>query len=204
MSVSTKVSIIGLILSLTLACSLYYKRKYRHFFESGDGLVLKTLPKFSLKSLLSGEMVSSENIFEQGKKFGMIHFWATWCAPCEAELPEFIDLAKKFEEMAFVLIAVNDDDGKIRKFFKRFESLPSNVSLAHDRDGGISARFGTIKLPETYLFSKNKRHVNKYVGPQEWGRKSVEVRLRFYLESIGKPDDGEYGRKNKYPGAGGN
>ena len=103
-------------------------------------------------------------------------------------MPEFINLAKKFEQIAFVLIAVNDDDVKIRKFFKRFGKLPSNVRLAHDRNGGISARFGTIKLPETYLFSWDRRHVNKYVGPQEWGRKGVAVRLGFYLESVGKKD----------------
>ena len=68
MSASTKVSVIGLILSLTLAYSLYYKRKYRHFFESGGGLVLKTLPEFALKDLSSGEMVTSEGIFERGEK----------------------------------------------------------------------------------------------------------------------------------------
>ena len=194
MSISTKISVIGLILSLTLAYSLYYKRQYRHFFDSGNGLVLKTLPDFSLKSLLSEEMVTSKNIFQRGKKFAMVHFWATWCAPCEAELPAFINLAKKFEKIAFVLVAVNDDDKKIHKFFKRFGKLPSNVYLTHDRESSVSVRFGTIKLPETYLFSRiNKRHINKYVGPQEWEKRSVEVRLKFYLESVEKLDNSRRG-----------
>ena len=65
----------------------------------------------------------------------MVHFWATWCAPCEAELPEFIDLAKKFEKITFFLIAVNDEEKKIHKFFKRFGELPPNVRLAHDEEG---------------------------------------------------------------------
>ena len=190
MSISTKISVIGLILSLTLAYSLYYKREYRQFFETGSGLVLKKLPQFSLKSVFSEEKVTSESIFTGGKKFSMVHFWATWCAPCEAELPAFINLAKKFEKIAFVLIAVNDDDKKIRKFFKRFGQLPSNVYLAHDRDGKISTRFGTIKLPETYLFTlKNGRHINKYIGAQEWEKRSVEIRLKFYLESVEKLDN---------------
>ena len=189
-SISTKISVIALILSSTLAYSLYYKRQYGHFFESGEGLVLKTLPEFSLKNLLSEKMVTSENIFEQGRAFSMIHFWATWCAPCEAELPAFINLAKKFDKIAFILVAVNDEDKKIHKFFKRFGKLPSNVFLAHDEKGKVSTRFGTIKLPETYLFTrKNGRHINKYVGPQEWERKSVEVRLKFYLESVEKLDN---------------
>ena len=137
--------------------------------------------------MLSEKMVTSENIFDNGKKFSMVHFWATWCAPCEAELPAFINLAKKFERIAFVLIAVNDDDKKIRKFFKRFGKLPSNVYLSHDRDGKTSTRFGTIKLPETYLFAfKNGRHINKYIGAQEWEKRSVEIRLKFYMESVEK------------------
>ena len=189
MSISTKVSVIGLILSLTLAYSLYYKRQYRHFFESGSGLVLKKLPQFTLKSLLSEKEVTSESIFSDGKKFSMVHFWATWCAPCEAELPAFINLAKKFEKISFVLIAVKDDDKKIKKFFKRFGKLPLNVYLAHDREGKVGIRFGTIKLPETYLFtSKDGQHINKYIGAQEWEKKSVEVRLKFYLESVEKLD----------------
>ena len=199
MSISTKISVIGLILSLTLAYSLYYKRKYRHFFESGDGLVLKTLPEFSLENLSFGEeRVTSASIFGDGKKFSMVHFWATWCAPCEAEIPALINLAKKFEKIGFALVAVNDEDKKIQKFFRRFGKLPSNVYLAHDREGKISTRFGTIKLPETYLFAlESKRHINKYIGVQEWENKSVEMRLKFYLESVEKLDDRRRGREEK-------
>ena len=189
MSISTKISVIGFILGLTLAYSLYYKRQYRHFFESGTGLVLKKLPEFSLKDFFSEKRVTSESIFAHGAKFSMVHFWATWCVPCEAELPAFINLAKKFERIAFVLIAVNDDGKKIDKFFKRFGKLPPNVYLAHDKDAKVSTRFGTIKLPETYLFAlKGRRHINKYVGAQEWEKESIEIRLKFYLESVEKLD----------------
>ena len=192
MSISTKISVIGLILGITLAYSLYYKRQYRHFFESGSGPVLKTMPDFSLPSLSSEKELTAESLFADGRKFAMVHFWATWCAPCEAELPEFIALAKKFEKITFALIAVNDEEVKINKFFKRFGKLPPNIHLAHDEEGKVSARFGSIKLPETYLFTlKNWRHINKYIGPQEWGRKSMEIRLKFYLESVEKLDSKE-------------
>ena len=199
MSISTKISVMGLILGLTLAYSLYYKHQYKQFFESGGGLVLKTLPDFSLKVPSSEKRVVPDDLFADGKKFAMVHFWATWCAPCEAELPEFIKLAKKFDQIGFALIAVNDDEKKIDKFFKRFGELPSNIYLAHDEEGTVSARFGTIKLPETYLFArKSRRHVNKYIGPQEWGKKSVEVRLKFYLESVEKLDSSEESEGTAY------
>ena len=190
MSISTKISVISLILGLTLAYSLYYQQKYKKFFDSGNGLILKTLPEFSLESVLQEGKVGTDDFFAGKARLGMVHFWATWCAPCEVELPSFIELAKKFEKkgVIFLLVAVNDQKEKIKKFFKRFKSLPKNVRLVHDEKGQISVRFGTVKLPETYLFSSDGRHINKYVGAQDWGQKSVETRLKFYLESVDKLD----------------
>ena len=46
---------------------------------------------------------------------------------------------------------------------------------------------------------KNRRHINKYIGPQEWGKKSVEVRLKFYLESVEKLDSKDRGAAYRYP-----
>ena len=187
MNIPTKISIISMILGLTLAYSLYYQRKYRKLFDSGNTLILKTLPEFSLKKIEGVEKLTNSDFLKE-KRPGMIHFWATWCAPCEEELPDFINLAKEFEDtMIFFLVAVNDENNKIKKFMKRFKKLPKNVYLAHDDSGKTSARFGTIKLPETYLFSSTGTHLNKYVGPQNWSYQGVKNRLGFYLESVIQP-----------------
>ena len=44
--------------------------------------------------------------------------------------------------------------------------------------------FGTVKVPETYLFAANGKNLNKFVGPQTWSLQSIQKRLDFYLSSI--------------------
>ena len=101
----------------------------------------------------------------------MVHFWGTWCAPCEVELPDFIKLTDRYKnkDIKFLLIAVNDDEKKIKKFMKRFGQLSESVYVLHDADGSIMSKFGTVKVPETYLFDSSSALFNRYIGSQSWG-----------------------------------
>lgn len=49
-----------------------------------------------------------------------LNFWATWCPPCIAEMPDIHDLyEKKGEEVAFVMISLDEDPDKARRFIER-------------------------------------------------------------------------------------
>ena len=37
----------------------------------------------------------------------IVNFWATWCAPCEAELPEFVQTYEKYKDQGLVILGVN-------------------------------------------------------------------------------------------------
>jgi hypothetical protein len=90
----------------------------------------------------------------------------------------------KEQGVRVVLLAVQDSDKKINKFLKRFGDLPANVVVAHDEKGDSMLTFGTVKVPETYLFAKNGKNLNKYIGPQDWKHKSYKDRMNFYLSSL--------------------
>lgn len=102
-----------------------------------------------------------------------IHFWATWCAPCEKEFPDLMELTKLLENkknVKFLFVAANDDVKKVRKFLKKFKKY-SNFVLLVDNDFKYQKYFNTFKLPETYLFGANQVLINKFVGPQQWTQK---------------------------------
>lgn len=104
----------------------------------------------------------------------IVHYWATWCAPCEAELPEllkFINTFKDKPDVRFLLVAVNDDIMKVKKHLKS-QSIPENASITWLMDNKNVHKdiFGTVRVPETYVFSSDKMTLKKFSGPQEWSK----------------------------------
>jgi len=180
-----KISIVALIMAATLGYSMIKKREIDRLTNSENSLILKALPRFEVPAL-NGGFVSPSTLFKDGSKAALIHFWGTWCGPCEVELPEFIEFVRrnKGKGLKVLLLAVQDDDKAIKKFLKRFGKLPENMIVAHDKEGSSMLTFGTVKVPETYLFAANGKNLNKFVGPQTWSLQAIQNRLDFYLSSI--------------------
>lgn len=137
-----------------------------------SGTIIKVLPdvEFSLNS--DSSKVNIRDYTKDGD-FILVHFWATWCAPCEAEFPELVEmmqLLKSKKNLKFLLIAVNDDKTAMKKFLKKFDlNLDSIVLLSDDIDAHKA--FGTYKMPETFLFDGKNNIIKKYTGQQPWTQK---------------------------------
>jgi thiol-disulfide isomerase/thioredoxin len=76
-------------------------------------------PQFTLDSL-AGERVS---LAAHGDRVVLVHFFATWCEPCRAEMAALQRLADRFAQRPFAILAVDvgEVDSRVRKFF---ESVP--------------------------------------------------------------------------------
>jgi thiol-disulfide isomerase/thioredoxin len=135
--------------------------------------VLARMPSANFETL-DGKEFSLDELYTHSPKLVIVHYWGTWCAPCEAELPELLKLIKHYEnetDVHFLLVAVNDEKVKIQKHLKTF-ALPKSTSVHWLLDNKSVHRdiFGTSRVPETYVFSSDKSTLRKYVGPQEWNK----------------------------------
>lgn len=102
-----------------------------------------------------------------------INLWATWCAPCRAEMPSIERLSNKMasEEFAVVAISVDSgDDAKPKAFYQEI----GLTDLPFYHDGTIGA-FNTFKkkslalgLPATVILDKKGGVLGKLNGPAEW------------------------------------
>ncbi len=165
----TKVAIILAIVASMFGYAVYERNKFWANPQKSDDLILASLPSFQFDTLAgNGEKIESKSLLQEQRGL-IVHFWGTWCAPCEAEFPELVKLATSYADKSVksLLIAVNDDQEKVKRFLKRFQ-LPSNIVVGLDAQGTSMTLFGTVKVPETYLFNANGIHINKYVGPQDW------------------------------------
>lgn len=113
----------------------------------------------------------------------LVHFWATWCAPCVTEIPALQRLASDFSgERSFglVLIAVADRPEAAQEFLG-----PRLAALnLFDGDWQVAKAWGTTKIPESYLVVDGKV-VEKFEGAAEWDRSALRDRLRQALARAG-------------------
>ena len=177
----SKLIIIFTILLIAYLYAIYEKNKYYSNNLPGNELALKSLPIFNAVDVLTGANINSYD-FLKGTKGVFVHIWGTWCGPCEKEMPEFLKYAEIVgpKGIKFLLVAVNDEELKVKKFLSRF-SIPKNVTIVIDKNNLVMDMFGTLKVPESFLFDRNGKHINKFVGPQDWLQESYNTRLDFWL-----------------------
>jgi len=107
-------------------------------------------PDFELETL-DGEKVSLSDF--RGKRV-MLNFWATWCPPCRAEMP---DMQKFHENKDVVILAVNLTETESSK-----DNVPTFVEdygitfrVPLDEDSSVSTLYQIRPIPTTYLIDSN-------------------------------------------------
>jgi cytochrome c biogenesis protein CcmG, thiol:disulfide interchange protein DsbE len=103
-------------------------------------------PDFSLERLDGGRMALSEL---RGRPV-LLNFWATWCAPCRAELPALMSAYETHRAAGLEVVAVNLADQERGKDVRRFAAelgLPFPVVL--DQKGKVRKRYRLVALPTT-------------------------------------------------------
>lgn len=99
----------------------------------------------------------------------LVNIWATWCAPCKAEMPT-LDALAELEAGRISVIAVSQDlAGRkpVAAFFKR--AAITNLEPYIDPDNQLLAAFNNqIALPTTILYDSDGKEVWRVIGGVEW------------------------------------
>lgn len=104
------------------------------------------------------------NLEEQRGKVIFINFWATWCAPCIAEMPSIQNLYDKFEDnpdVVFAMINVENKRSKAKKFIDRKEYT---FPIYYPNASRIPNVYSSDGIPTTYVIDKEGYVVYKKVG----------------------------------------
>lgn len=113
----------------------------------------------------------------------VLNFWASWCAPCVAEMPTLDALQADLAGAGLKVIAVSLDRDGIKKaapFFRR--TGVKNLKLYTDRMSDLFQELQGSALPTTYVIDRDGKVVSVYVGATNWNSDAVKDVLKKYLD----------------------
>jgi cytochrome c biogenesis protein CcmG, thiol:disulfide interchange protein DsbE len=96
-------------------------------------------------------------------KVVLINFWATWCPPCNEEIPEMIALANKYKDSLQIIgVSMDDDPPADVRAFARAHNMNYPIVMGSDT---LSEEYGGIPaLPTTFVVDTSGRVVQKHMG----------------------------------------
>jgi peroxiredoxin len=118
----------------------------------------------------------------------ILDFWATWCLPCQVEIPGFIDLYRKYHSAGLEVVGVTvlDDFKKAPPFVKQ-HGMNYTVLDGNDRDD-VEKAFGPFfGLPTTLVIGRDGSICSKHVGIPSPGTGSLEKSSRESFEAAVRP-----------------
>lgn len=104
----------------------------------------------------------------------VLNFWASWCPPCRAEMPEFERVWQTYRDQGVIFVGVNTSDrgDKAQSFL-----LESKVSYQNvvDATNDIAVMFAATSLPTTVFIDREGRIVSRRVGAMSAQQVATQV-----------------------------
>ena len=142
---------------------------------AAETLLNRKAPTFARRDL-NGNTI---NLARLRGKVVLLNFWATWCAPCQAEMPEFSAWQKEFgpRGMQVVGISMDDSEAPVRKLVGRLK-LTYPVAMGDVKLAELYG--GVLGLPLTYLIDRKGVVRGRFQGGSDL--KAMKSMVRELLE----------------------
>lgn len=129
----------------------------------------KIAPDLTLTDL-NGNVVNLSDF--RGKKV-LLNFWATWCEPCQEEIPQLVKFNKKANHDKVVILAVNmtmDEQGGAKTVRTFAEKYGMSFPVLLDQTSEAASAYGVVTIPTTYLISEKGTILTSHIGPisEKW------------------------------------
>ena len=135
-----------------------------------------TAPDFTLTDVAGGTWTLSS-----AKRTVVLNFWATWCGPCMAEIPEFVEYQAAYPEVAVVGVSL-DKKAPQSKLAAVARRKGINYTILHDASNRVGLKYGVSTLPTTIVVDAEQQIVASRTGTL-----TAERLEDLVLTSIAKP-----------------
>jgi len=134
-------------------------------------------PDFTLPLATGGNL----RLLEQRGKVVMLNFWASWCGPCQREMPHLEHLYERYRAAGFLLLGINVDEDP-RKADAVRNALGIRFPVLLDAANQVSRAYGLSAMPSSVLVDRDGRLRERYAGYHDGTEELYERRVRALLK----------------------
>lgn len=108
----------------------------------------------------------------------LVNFWASWCAPCLAEIPEFIKVREEYHDKGFEIIGISTDDSpeQLRAFAEKYKTNYPLLQVTGEAEDAYGPVFG---LPTSIIVGRDGSMCKRHFGPLT--REQLEKEIKALL-----------------------
>jgi len=135
-------------------------------------------PDFRAVDLATGD---SAGLAEYQGEVVLLNIWATWCAPCEQEMPSMERLHQELGAQGIKVVAVSVDEGDAEGVRRWAAERQLSFRILQDRTRGIERIYQTTGVPESFVIDSHGVIVKKVIGAAEWDHPAQKALFRRLL-----------------------
>jgi thiol-disulfide isomerase/thioredoxin len=138
---------------------------------------LKPAPEFELENVAGGTMKSADL---KGKVV-IVDFWATWCAPCIEEIPNFNKIHETYKDKGVQMLAITTQSGALEDIKPKVAEFEMKYPAVIGDDPVEEGFGGLLGFPTTFVVSPDWKIYKKYVGMTAKKKEQIEKDIEKLL-----------------------
>ena len=151
-------------------------------YENNQPLLKNPAKKINFFNLetLDGKTIEIADKLKK-KKIILINFWATWCSPCIKEIPDLIELKKKFEkDIELIFVSVDANPAKVIPTFlkkNKFENFQTFI----DKKLILTKKLEVKVMPTTLIIKNGLFELSRVEGYINWQDEGIINEIKGLL-----------------------